>query len=50
MHQTATATRKPALAKLPHTASDLPLILIGGLLSLLAATLLSLGRRENDGA
>jgi LPXTG-motif cell wall-anchored protein len=48
IHQTA--TRKPVLAKLPHTASELPFILIGGLLSLLAAVLLSLSRRENDGA
>jgi LPXTG-motif cell wall-anchored protein len=50
MHQTATAKRKPVLAKLPHTASELPLFFIGGVLSLLAALLLSVGRRENDGA
>jgi len=48
MHQTT--TRKAVLAKLPHTASDLPFFLIGGLLSVLAAALISLVRRENDGA
>jgi hypothetical protein len=48
MHQTV--TRKPVLPTLPHTASDLPFFFIGGLLSVLAAALLSLVRRENDGA
>jgi LPXTG-motif cell wall-anchored protein len=38
------------LAKLPHTASNLPLIFAGGILSLFAAGMLSLRRRADDAA
>lgn len=48
--QSANVRRKPVMAKLPHTASDLPLILIIGILSLVAAALLTLVRRADDAA
>ncbi|MBB6143663.1 hypothetical protein HNQ77_001612 [Silvibacterium bohemicum] len=48
--QSLSVRRKPVLAKLPHTASNLPLILIGGLLSLFAAGVLSFSRRADDAA
>jgi hypothetical protein len=42
------AHRKPVLANLPHTASNLPLILAAGLVSLFLTALLGLVRRPID--